>query len=81
MERMIAKKKKKSLTTKHQNIDLQIKKKSKILSLDNLEINSLKKRKLFIKDKIYSLKIIFSLYFLYFSMMSSISVFVHKPSS
>ena len=52
---MIAKKKK-SLTTKHQNIDLQIKKKSKILSLDNLEINSLKKRKLFIKDKIYSLR-------------------------
>lgn len=57
MERVIVnEKKKKSLASKHSNIDQQIKKKSKILSLDSLEINSLKKKKLHIKDKIFSLK-------------------------
>ena len=56
MERLIInEKKKRSLTKKHQNIDSKIKKKSKILSLDNLELNNLKKEKLFIKDKIYCL--------------------------
>ena len=57
MERMIVnEKKKKSLTSKHQNIDQQIIKKSKILGLDSLEINTLKKKKLFIKDEISLLK-------------------------
>ena len=57
MERMIVnEKKKKSLASKHNNIDQQIKKKSKILSLDSLEINILKKKKLYIKDKIFFLK-------------------------
>ena len=54
MEIMIVnEKKKKSLASKHKNIDQQIKKKSKILSLDSLEINILKKKKLHIKDKIF----------------------------
>ena len=54
MERMIVnEKKKKSLASIHKNIDQQIKKKSKILSLDSLEINTLKKKKLNIKDKIF----------------------------
>jgi len=54
MERMIVnEKKKKSLASKHKNIDQQIKKKSKVLSLDSLEINLLKKKKLYIKDKIF----------------------------
>ena len=57
MERVIVnEKKKKSLASKHSNIDQQIKKKSKILSLDSLEINTLKKKKLHIKDKIFFLK-------------------------
>ena len=57
MERMIVnEKKKRSLASKHNNIDQQIKKKSKILSLDSLEINILKKKKLYIKDKIFFLK-------------------------
>lgn len=57
MERMIVnEKKKKSLASKHNNIDQQIKKKSKILSYDSLEINTLKKKKLYIKDKIFILK-------------------------
>tara|TARA_X000000950_G_scaffold123880_1_gene155261 strand:+ start:1011 stop:1184 length:174 start_codon:yes stop_codon:yes gene_type:complete len=49
-------KKKKSLITKHHKIDQQIKNKSKILCLDSLEINTLKKKKLYIKDKIVLLK-------------------------
>lgn len=49
---IINEKKKKSLASKHRNIDQQIKKKSKILGLDSLEINILKKKKLYIKDKI-----------------------------
>ena len=57
MERMIVnEKKKKSLASKHNNIDQQIKKKSKILSLDSLEINTLKNKKFNIKDKIFFLK-------------------------
>ena len=57
MERMIVnEKKKKSLVTKHYKIDQQIKNKSKILCVDSLEINALKKKKLFIKDKIVLLK-------------------------
>ena len=57
MERTIVnEKKKKSLVSIHKNIDQQIKKKSKILSLDSLEINTLKKKKLHIKDKIFFLK-------------------------
>ena len=52
-KKIVNKKKKKSLASKHKNIDQQIKKKSKILSLDSMEINSLKKKKLFIKDKIF----------------------------
>ena len=53
---IVNEKKKKSLASKHNNIDQQIKKKSKILSLDSLEINTLKKKKLHIKDKIFFLK-------------------------
>ena len=57
MERMLVnEKKKKSLSVKHHKIDQQIKKKSKILGLDSLEINNLKKKKLYIKDKIFHLK-------------------------
>ena len=57
MERMIVnEKKKKSLVTKHYKIDQQIKNKSKILCVDSLEINALKKKKLFLKDKIVLLK-------------------------
>ena len=54
--KIVNKKKKRSLASKHNNIDQQIKKKSKILSLDSLEINILKKKKLYIKDKIFFLK-------------------------
>ena len=58
MERIVAnEKKKKSLLTKHQLIDTQIKEKSKNLSCDDLELSLLKKKKLYIKDKIYMLKI------------------------
>ena len=57
MERLLAnEKKKKSLATEHYKIDQQIKNKTKILYLDNLEINTLKKKKLYIKDKIVRLK-------------------------
>ena len=57
MERLLVnEKKKKSLVTKHHKIDQQIKKKSKVLGLDSLEINLLKKKKLYIKDKIFLLK-------------------------
>ena len=49
---IVNEKKKKSLASKHNKIDQQIKKKSKILGLDSLEINILKKKKLYIKDKI-----------------------------
>ena len=57
MERMLVnEKKKKSLATKHYKIDQQIKKKSKILCLDSLKIKILKKKKLYLKDKIVLLK-------------------------
>lgn len=57
MEKFVAfEKKKKSLLSKHQSIDLQLKTKSKNLSYDDLEIVMLKKKKLNIKDKIYMLK-------------------------
>ena len=57
MERMLVnEKKKKSLVTKHHKIDQQIKNKSKILCIDSLEINTLKKKKLYIKDEIVRLK-------------------------
>jgi len=57
MERMLVnEKKKKSLVTKHHKIDQQIKSKSKSLFSDTLEINTLKKKKLYIKDKIVLLK-------------------------
>ena len=57
MERMfVNEKKKKSLVAKHNKIDQQIKNKSKNLCLDSLEINTLKKKKLYIKDKIVLLK-------------------------
>jgi len=57
MERFVAiEKKKKSLLSKHQSIDLQLKTKSKNPSCDDLEIGMLKKKKLYIKDKIYMLK-------------------------
>ena len=57
MKRMLVnEKKKKSLVTKHHKIDQQIKNKSKILCLDSLEINTLKKKKLYIKDEIVRLK-------------------------
>lgn len=49
-------KKKKSLLSKHQSIDMKLKTKSKNLSCDDLEISMLKKMKLYIKDKIYMLK-------------------------
>ena len=56
MERFVAIEKKKTLLSKHQSIDLQLKTKSKSLCYDNLEIGMLKKKKLYIKDKIYKLK-------------------------
>lgn len=57
MERFVAiEKKKKNLLSKHQLIDTQLKRKSKALSCDDLEIGMLKKKKLYIKDKIYMLK-------------------------
>ena len=57
MERFVAiEKKKKTLLSKHQSIDLQLKTKSKSLCYDNLEIGMMKKKKLYIKDKIYKLK-------------------------
>ena len=52
MERMLVnEKKKKSLVTKHYKIDQQIKNKSKILCLDSLEINTLKKKNFILKIK------------------------------
>lgn len=57
MVRFVAtEKKKKILLSKHQSIDIQLKTKSKCLSCDDLEIGMLKKKKLYIKDKIYMLK-------------------------
>ena len=57
MERFVAiEKKKRSLLSKHHSIDTQLKTKSKNLSCDDLEIGMLKKKKLYIKDKIYMLK-------------------------
>ena len=53
---MMLLKKKKNLLSKHQLIDTQLKRKSKALSCDDLEIGMLKKKKLYIKDKIYMLK-------------------------
>jgi len=56
MERIFTKEKKiKSLLYKHQLFDSQIKKKKKNISIDDLEINDLKKKKLMIKDEIIKL--------------------------
>ena len=56
MERLFTKEKKiKSLVSKHQFFDSLIQKKEKILSIDDLEISSLKKKKLKIKDEIRKL--------------------------
>ena len=57
MERIFTKEKKiKSLLSKHQFFDSLIqKRKKKNISIDDLEINDLKKKKLMIKDKIIKL--------------------------
>ena len=56
MERIFANEKKiKSLMTKHEFFDSLIEQKLKSLSVDDLEINLLKKKKLLIKDKIRNL--------------------------
>lgn len=56
MERIFTKEKKiKSLISKHEFFDSLIQKKIKYLSIDDLEIIDLKKRKLKIKDEINSL--------------------------
>tara|TARA_B100000242_G_C42888994_1_gene412454 strand:- start:312 stop:491 length:180 start_codon:yes stop_codon:yes gene_type:complete len=56
MERIFANEKKiKSLMTKHEFFDSLIEQKLKSLSVDDLEINLLKKKKLLIKDKIRKL--------------------------
>ena len=53
MERIFTKEKKiKSLLSKHQFFDSLIQKRKKNISIDDLEINDLKKKKLMIKDKI-----------------------------
>ena len=57
MERIFTKKKKiKSLISKHEFFDSLIQKKIKYLSIDDLEIIDLKKKKLKIKDEINSLE-------------------------
>ncbi len=57
MERVFIKEKKiKSLLSKHEFFDLLIQKKTRNVSIDDLEINSLKKKKLKIKDEINKLK-------------------------
>ncbi len=56
MERIFTKEKKiKSLISKHEFFDSLIQKKIKYLSIDDLEIIDLKKKKLKIKDEINSL--------------------------
>ena len=56
MERIFTKEKKiKSLISKHEFFDSLIQKKIKCLSIDDLEIIDLKKKKLKIKDEINSL--------------------------
>ena len=56
MERIFTKEKKiKSLLSKHQFFDSLIQKRKKNISIDDLEINDLKKKKLMIKDKIKKL--------------------------
>ena len=56
MERILIKEKKiKSLLSKHKFFDSLIKKRKKNISIDDLEINYLKKRKLLIKDEINKL--------------------------
>ncbi len=56
MERIFTKEKKiKSLLSKHQLFDSLIQKRKKNISIDDLEINDLKKKKLMIKDKIIKL--------------------------
>ena len=56
MERIFANEKKiKSLMNKHEFFDSLIEQKLKSLSVDDLEINLLKKKKLLIKDKIRKL--------------------------
>mgnify|MGYP001498674540 FL=1 len=57
MERIFTKEKKiKSLISKHEFFDSLIQKKIKYLSIDDLEIIDLKKKKLKIKDEINSLE-------------------------
>ena len=56
MERIFTKEKKiKSLLSKHKLFDSLIQKRKKNISIDDLEINYLKKRKLLIKDEINKL--------------------------
>ena len=56
MERIFTKEKKiKSLLSKHQLFDSLIQKRKKSISIDDLEINDLKKKKLMIKDEIIKL--------------------------
>ena len=56
MERIFTKEKKiKSLLSKHQLFDSLIQKRKKNISIDDLEINDLKKKKLMIKDEIIKL--------------------------
>ena len=56
MERIFAKEKKiKSLVSKHEQFESLIKEKNKNISVDDLEIIDLKKKKLMIKDKIEKL--------------------------
>ena len=56
MERIFTKEKKiKSLLSKHKLFDSLIQKRKKSISIDDLEINYLKKRKLLIKDEINKL--------------------------
>ncbi len=56
MERIFAKEKKiKSLVSKHEQFESLIKEKNKNISVDDLEIIDLKKKKLMVKDKIEKL--------------------------
>ena len=81
MERIFTKEKKiKSLLSKHQFFDSLIQKRKKNISIDDLEINDLKKKKLMIKDKIIKLASSYSL-FLYLSIIASISSLLQSPSS
>ena len=81
MERIFTKEKKiKSLLSKHQFFDSLIQKRKKNISIDDLEINDLKKKKLMIKDEIIKLASSYFL-FLYLSIIASISSLLHNPSS